>query len=109
MREQGFSYGRIAEQLTARGHALYENLTVPMKNDTNILAGTKKAAELLDISPRFFASMESAGEIGPMPIRLGSRKLYDVAELKQWAAARCPTRSVWQELKKNQLCACRVS
>lgn len=70
-----------------------------IETDNPILVGTDKAAELLDISPRFFASMESAGEIGPMPIRLGSRKLYDVAELKRWAAARCPTRAIWQEKK----------
>ena len=65
------------------------------------LVGTEDAASMLGISVTAFKALDRVGQIGPMPIRIGTlqRRLYSVCELRRWAEAGCPTRERWQELK----------
>jgi len=42
--------------------------------------------------------LESAGAIGPRPVRLGGRWLYRLADLEKWAASgngKLPSRDEW--------------
>ena len=64
-----------------------------------ILVDTVAAAGLLSISPRHLISLDNSGRLGPMPIKLGARKLFAVEDLKNWVAAGCPARQKWQERK----------
>ena len=65
-----------------------------------LLVGCKVAAEILGISKRQFDTMERCGRIGVMPISpFGRRKLYCLAEFREWVNAGCPSREIWQENK----------
>jgi hypothetical protein len=68
-----------------------------------VLVGIEGAASMLGISPTAFKALERAGQIGPLPIELGTcrRRLYCVAELRRWAEAGCPTREKWQAMKNE--------
>ena len=68
-------------------------------NTEVLLPSAKDAAKLLDIGERFFWSMHSSGELGPLPIRLGKRTLWSRFELINWVKARCPRREKWITMK----------
>jgi hypothetical protein len=61
------------------------------------LVSDADAARLLGISVAYFRSLEKRGDIGPLPVRLGSgkRRLHRVAELRRWVAAGMPPRESW--------------
>ena len=67
-----------------------------------VLVGIGDAASMLGISTTAFKALERTGQIGPMPIRIGTlqRKLYSVCELRRWAEAGCPIREIWQGMKE---------
>lgn len=79
-----------------------------MKNEQDsasiepLLASTADTCKILGIPRRSFERHRSTGRIGPTPIRLGGRKLYRVAELKEWVAAGCPPREVWADRTRRQ-------
>jgi predicted DNA-binding transcriptional regulator AlpA len=64
-----------------------------------LLLDAKNAARLLGIGERFFWGMHSSGELGPLPIRLGTRTLWSRFELEEWVKARCPRRGEWAVMK----------
>jgi hypothetical protein len=68
-----------------------------------ILVGSEDAASMLNISLTAFKALDRAGQIGPMPVRIGmlKRKLWSVSELRQWAEAKCPRREIWQGIENN--------
>ena len=53
-----------------------------------ILVSRKEASKLLGISTRHLITLEETGRL-PRPRLLGRRKLFDVTELKTWAAEGC--------------------
>ena len=65
------------------------------------LVGVDDAASMLGISVTAFKALDRVGQIGILPIRIGTlqRRLYSVCELRRWAEAGCPTRERWQEMK----------
>ena len=67
-----------------------------------VLVGVEDAASMLGISVTAFKALDRTGQIGPMPIRIGTlqRRLYSVCEMRQWAEAGCPTRERWQGMKE---------
>jgi predicted DNA-binding transcriptional regulator AlpA len=60
-----------------------------------ILANTREAARLLGLSRSSFDRLRKTGRLGPSPLRLGRRLLWQVAELRTWAAAGAPPRDRW--------------
>lgn len=52
------------------------------------------AAELVGISERMWRSLDSRAQVPP-PIRLGSRRLWGLDELRRWIAAGAPPRERW--------------
>jgi len=66
-----------------------------------LLASAEHVAAMLAVSVRLIRQMDASGRLGPMPILLGRRKLWSVAELAQWVRAGCPPRQQWQTIKKE--------
>jgi prophage regulatory protein len=68
----------------------------PAKPVTPLLVSHDRAAELVGISPASWHRLIARGEVGPVPIKLGGRVLWQVASLEAWVAAGCPDRAEWQ-------------
>ena len=50
-----------------------------------VLVDTRTLAQLLSVSARHLAALESTGRIGPLPMQgFGRRVLYDYSEVKAW-------------------------
>ena len=61
-----------------------------------LLLSADAAARFLGVGKSHFYSMQSSGRIGPLPIKLGKRALWDREELEAWVRAKCPPRVTWQ-------------
>jgi excisionase family DNA binding protein len=66
-----------------------------------LLVGAAEAANLLGIGRSLFYQMSATGQLGPMPIRFGKRRLWRFSELKAWVEAGCPKREVWINLQEK--------
>lgn len=66
-----------------------------------LLLDADGVAVLLGVSRRTVYSMQSTGELGPMALTVGGRKLWRTAELSAWVAHGCPRREMWVDLQKN--------
>lgn len=62
--------------------------------------GSVEAALLCAVGKSLWAEMDSAGMI-PAPIKLGTRCIWPVAELRGWMAAGCPCREKWETLRRE--------
>ena len=67
-----------------------------------LLVGGKEGARLLGISPASFYRRLSAGQIGPVPLSLGGRKLFRVADLKRFVELGLPDRATWLALEAQR-------
>jgi predicted DNA-binding transcriptional regulator AlpA len=54
----------------------------------------KVAAPLAGVSVATWWRLHAAGKV-PAPAKLGGRTLWRVDELREWVAAGCPARAVW--------------
>ncbi|MEN6576948.1 MAG: helix-turn-helix domain-containing protein [Phycisphaerales bacterium] len=62
---------------------------------TPLLIDADGVAAMLGVSRRTVYSMQSTGELGPMALTVGGRRLWRTEELSRWVAAGCPRREVW--------------
>jgi predicted DNA-binding transcriptional regulator AlpA len=67
-----------------------------------LAAGAKVLARMLGISIATFWRWDSSGELGPPGIRKGGRRLWPLAEIRQWVAAGMPHRSEWLALRNAE-------
>ena len=56
------------------------------------------AAKMIGMSRSHFYTCDATGEIGPIPMRCGGKRLYSVAELSAWVNAGMPARGKWLEM-----------
>ena len=68
----------------------------------SLLISANESAKMLGIGRTLFYSMHSSGRLGPMPIKLGRRSLWNCKELEEWVKAGCPVRNRWLEAKKSE-------
>ena len=68
----------------------------------SLLLSVENSAELLGIGKTLFNSMHSSGRLGPLPVKLGRRVLWNRKELEVWVAAGCPARQQWQNRKTEE-------
>ncbi|MHC4230230.1 MAG: helix-turn-helix transcriptional regulator [Planctomycetota bacterium] len=61
-----------------------------------LLLSTTDAAKLIGVGRTHFYAMHSSGRLGPLPVRLGKRTLWNKAELEDWVGGGCPSRERWQ-------------
>ena len=66
-----------------------------------LLISVGAAADIIGIGKTLFLQLEQSGRIGPLPIKLGRRKLYLLSELREWSNMRLPTREKYLEIKKE--------
>jgi predicted DNA-binding transcriptional regulator AlpA len=69
-----------------------------------LLIGARDLARLLSISTATLYRQLSAGKIGPAPVKLGARSLWNRAEIEEWTATRTadgrlPDRRTWEALR----------
>lgn len=67
----------------------------------SLLISAENSAQLLGIGRTLFYSMHSSGRLGPLPVKLGRRALWNRKELEDWVEAGCPPRSRWEDYKKQ--------
>jgi len=67
----------------------------------SLLVSVQDAAVLLGIGKTLFYELHSTGCLGPIPVKLGSRSLWNRQELTDWVNAGCPAREQWQQIKSN--------
>lgn len=62
-----------------------------------LLVPAAEAARLLGISRALLYSMHASGQLGPMSVAFGRRKLWIVEELRAWTENNppCPPRAEW--------------
>jgi excisionase family DNA binding protein len=65
----------------------------------SLLLSAEDAALLLGVGRTLLYSMHSSGRLGPMPVKLGRRVLWNRKELEAWTEAGCPVRKQWQNKK----------
>jgi len=71
----------------------------PGANSIRVLAvDTATAAKMICMSRSHFYECDKTGEIGPVPMRCGGKRLYSVAELSAWVNSGMPARSRWIEM-----------
>jgi len=63
-----------------------------------LLVDARKAARLVDVGLRTWRTLDAAGKV-PQPLRLNSRVLWSVRELREWIAAGAPPRDEWVAIK----------
>jgi prophage regulatory protein len=64
-----------------------------------LVADAKLLARLLGVSVRSIRGWDYGGKL-PRPVRLGSRAVWLIEEVRCWLAAGAPDRSAWETLKK---------
>lgn len=70
-----------------------------------LTATTEELASLLRVSPRHIQRQESAGKIGPKPVRFGKSKRYVLDGLngiRAWLAAGAPDRREWEARRRAE-------
>lgn len=76
-----------------------------MDLSTKLLLSTGDAAKLISVGRSHFYALHSSGRLGPMPIQLGRRTLWNRKELESWVASGCPAREKWyrvNEIEKTE-------
>ena len=68
----------------------------------SLLISADESAKMLGIGRTLFYSMHSSGRLGPMPIKLGRRSLWNRKEIEEWVESDCPVRNRWLEAKKKE-------
>ena len=67
-----------------------------------LLIPATEAAAMLGIGKTLLYQMASDGRLGPVPVELGSKRLYRVEELTEWVSQNCPTRDHWLDARTNR-------
>ena len=67
-----------------------------------LLLSTGDAAKLIGVGRTHFYGLHSSGRLGPLPVRLGKRTLWNRAELESWVDGGCVCREKWQAEKKSE-------
>lgn len=93
----------MARPAPARPYALFQRgCGMPAERGASgipILAvDTSTAARMIGMSRSHFYTAAGSGEIGPVPMRVGGKRLYSVRELQAWIDHQCPARSRWAEI-----------
>ena len=61
----------------------------------SLLISADESAQMLGIGRTLFYSMHSSGRLGPMPIKLGRRSLWNRKEVEDGVELGCPARKQW--------------
>jgi len=65
-----------------------------------LAVGAEEAAALCGVGRSLWCELDRAGRI-PLPLKLGARCVWSVAELRRWMDAGCPDRERWGVFNKT--------
>jgi hypothetical protein len=68
-----------------------------------LLVGAKDLARLLAVSEATLWRWHSSGELGPAGVMKCGRRLWTMAEVKEWVSAGLPSREAWLALRAGTL------
>lgn len=68
----------------------------------SLLLSAEDSAALLGIGKTLFYSMHSSGRLGPLPVKLGRRALWNRREIEASVEAGCPARQQWRNRKLGE-------
>lgn len=71
-------------------------------DNTPLLVNAVTAAKLLGISRTLFYEIAANGQLGVMPVRFNSKKLWSTEELRAWVRAGCKNRDVWLKIREGE-------
>jgi predicted DNA-binding transcriptional regulator AlpA len=63
-----------------------------------LVVDARRLAKLLTCGIRTVRTLDAAGKL-PMPLRIGGRVVWRVAELRAWLAAGAPDRATWEAIR----------
>ncbi len=66
-----------------------------------LVADAKRLARLLCLGVRTVRTMDYGGKL-PRPLKLGTRTVWVVHEIRDWLAAGAPDRAAWEAIKKSK-------
>ena len=84
------------EDLSGKLDALAEGMQKKPSVE-RLTVSASEAAEMIGIAKSTFLSKQESDMVPLKRIKLGGRVLYDVAEIKAWISAGCPSGSAWRE------------
>lgn len=67
-----------------------------------LLLSADDAAQLLGIGRSHFYAIHSSGRLGPLPVRLGRRTLWNRQELTEWCNSGCVSRREWIAVREGK-------
>ena len=67
-----------------------------------LLLSASDAARLLGIGRSHFYAIHSNGRLGPLPVHLGRRTLWNRQELTEWCNSGCVSRREWISMRKGK-------
>jgi predicted DNA-binding transcriptional regulator AlpA len=67
-----------------------------------LVVGQEDLAKLLAVDETTIWRWDKAGEIGPVSIKIVGRRVWVLAEIKEWVAAHMPNREAWLALKETR-------
>ena len=73
-----------------------------MEVTEQLLCSIGDAAALLGIGRSKFYGMLSSGLIGPSPVLLAGKRMFNVDELRRWCKSSCVNREQWQAVKESK-------
>jgi hypothetical protein len=73
-----------------------------------LLIGSKDLARILAISVPTLERWNNSGELGPPGIKKGGRRLWPLAEVKEWVGQGMPRRETWMAMNRARGAKSRV-
>jgi predicted DNA-binding transcriptional regulator AlpA len=67
-----------------------------------LLVGAKDLAPMLGISVPTLWRWDSGGLVGPAGVKICGRRLWSLAEIKEWIAVGMPDRESWRALQAEK-------
>lgn len=71
----------------------------PAESIERVTVGRENAARLVSVSVTTWDRLSSAGKT-PKPIMIGCRRVWSVAEIREWIAAGAPDRKTWEAIRE---------
>jgi predicted DNA-binding transcriptional regulator AlpA len=72
------------------------------RRSSPLVVDAKRLAKLLGCAVRSIRTWDAAGKL-PMPLRLGGRVVWRVAEIRAWLDAGAPDRETWTSIRDARL------
>ena len=68
---------------------------MPVETEPRLIT-SRRFMEILGISQAAFFRLRAAGRIGPRSVKLGRSVRWDIEEVQEWIAAKCPNSRQWE-------------